>query len=85
MNRSDGNDLDDVILGRAAQHDCELHETETPEGQLVYSWRWHSNEPGPQFLNRDLAMAWMAEWLDDDTAAQRLHRTEFNEQKDSAG
>ena len=35
-------------------------------------------------MNRDLAMAWMAEWLDDDTAAQRLHRTEFNERKDSA-
>jgi hypothetical protein len=82
MNRSDRN-LDDVILGRAAQHDCELCETETPEGQLVYSWRWHKNEPGPQFLSRDLAMAWMAEWLDDDTAAQRLHRAEFGERKDT--
>ena len=76
MNRSDGN-FDDVILGRAAQHDCELLQTETPEGQVVYSWLWHRKEPGPQFLSRDLAMAWMAEWLDDDTASQRLSRAEF--------
>ena len=48
MNRSDGNDLDDVILGHAAQHDCELCETGGAQGQFRYSWLWHSNEPGPR-------------------------------------
>jgi hypothetical protein len=84
MNPSDGNELDDMILGRAAQHDCELCETETPEGQVLYSWRWQGTEPGPQFLSRDLAMAWMAEWLDDDTASQGLSRAEFLRRNETA-
>ncbi len=41
----DDNDLEDVLIGRARQHDCELHEHETPEGQVVYSWRWHAKTP----------------------------------------
>ena len=42
----DDNDLDEFLIGRARQHDCELYEHETPEGQLVYSWRWHRQNLG---------------------------------------
>ena len=78
----DDNDLDEFLIGRARQHDCELFEHETPEGQLVYSWRWQRQEPGPQFLSRQLALAWMAEWLEEDTASQGLSRSALSEQRD---
>ena len=71
------------LLGRARQHDCELYEHETPEGQVVYSWRWHRQDPGPQFLSRQLAMAWMAEWLEEDTASQGLSRSALSERRDA--
>ena len=79
----DDNDLEDVLIGRARQHDCELHEHETPEGQVVYSWRWHSQDPGPQFLSRQLAIAWMAEWLEEDTASQGLSRSALSERREA--
>jgi hypothetical protein len=62
-----------TILARAAQYDLQLARS-APEkiGQPVFAWYWHDREMGRAFPDRDLAIDWMAEWLDADTAEQEL-------------
>ena len=62
-----------TILARAAQYDLQLDRS-APEkaGQPVFAWRWRDREMGREFATRDLAIDWMAEWLDADTAEQDL-------------
>ncbi len=40
-------------------------------------------DPGPQFLSRQLAIAWMAEWLEEDTESQGLSRSALSERRDA--
>lgn len=70
MDPSDRHDLTKSILSRAAQYDLQLHGNGAEAVPQVFIWRWHHRTLGPEFPNRDLAIDWMAEWLDADTAAQ---------------
>ena len=62
-----------TILARAAQYDLQLARSRAREDRPA---RLHvalaRSRDGPAFPNRDLAIHWMAEWLDADTAEQEL-------------
>lgn len=83
MDRSDRIEPDEVVLGRAAQHDFGLWQKETDTGQAVFAWLCRGRESGPRFLTRRLALEWMANWLEADTpefgfSAAALHGGDFS-------
>jgi hypothetical protein len=67
------NDTAEVVLGRAAQYDLSLCRLRAEPGGEVFEWRWHGRELGPRFGSRALALDWIAQWLDEDTASQKTH------------
>jgi hypothetical protein len=60
-----------TVLARAEKYDLQLDRS-APErpGQPRFAWRWHDRDMGREFPTREVAIDWMAEWLDADTAKQ---------------
>jgi hypothetical protein len=74
MNQADRFALQTDTIKRALQHDLVLYGDATPESQLVFGWRSPRRRFGPEFADRDLAIDWLAEWLNnDDGASEHLH------------
>ena len=61
------------LLARAAQHDLALRGLRSDGDEEVFGWRRKGQDVGPDFPNRDLAVDWIAHWLEEDTPAQGLH------------
>jgi hypothetical protein len=64
MDHADREELDDLILGRALQHDYRLGWSVTGTGQRVFKWRRRGQDVGVLFDSRLRALDWMADWLD---------------------
>jgi hypothetical protein len=69
---SDHNQLNETLT-RAAQYDLLLCRIRDEPGEGVFGWRQQGRELGPGFLSRPLALDWIAHWLDEDTASQKVH------------
>ena len=61
------------LLERAAQYDLALRGFRGGGDEEVFGWRRKGQDVGPGFPNRDLALDWIAHWLEEDTPAQGLH------------
>ena len=83
MERSDRHTFAEVVLGHTLQYDIKLREHEAASA-VVFAWEWHARQLGREFANRDLAIDWMAEWLDADTASQRLHHLSERDRREQA-
>ena len=74
MNQADRFAFQTDTINRALQHDLVLYGDATPESQLVFGWRSARGRFGPEFADRNLAIDWLAERLDnDDGPSQHLH------------
>jgi hypothetical protein len=82
MAPSDRHDIIQSVFSRAAQYDLQLTGSLSEAGEATFAWRWHHRPLGPQFTNRDLAIDWMAEWLDADTGAQQSPWTVLQQRRD---
>jgi hypothetical protein len=54
---------DQVVIAHAADAGFRLARYETESGRAVWEWR-HGADPRPQFVNRRVAVHWMAEFLE---------------------
>ena len=74
MNQADRFAFQTDTINRALQHDLVLYGDATPDSQLVFGWRSARGRFGPEFADRDLAIDWFAEWLDNkDGASEDFH------------
>jgi hypothetical protein len=69
MNQADRFAFQTHTINRALQRDLVLYGDATPESKLVFGWRSAVGPIGPEFADRDLAIDWVAEWLNDDDGA----------------
>jgi hypothetical protein len=69
MNQADRFAFQTDTINRALQHELALYGDATPDRQLVFGWRSVRGRFGPEFADRDLAIDWVAEWLNDDDGA----------------
>jgi hypothetical protein len=72
MNQSDRFALQTDTINGALQHDLVLYGDATADYQLVFGWRSASGRFGPQFTDRELAIDWLAEWLDEEAESGRF-------------
>jgi hypothetical protein len=75
---SDADRRDELVVGRAAQHEFRLSQRETDTGQIVFEWQWGERHyPGPEFVSRRHAIDWMAEYLAGETPSHGIDRREL--------
>ena len=73
MRLRDDTDSDRELLERAAQYDLALRPVAGAAHEEGFGWCRKSQELGPHFSSRRLALDWITRWLEEDTPSQGLH------------